>query len=407
MVIKLSSWLKMAFLSLAVLVVFFSGLYFFGKVESQAAPQNYDSIVSLPSICEEVKQIAKYKITFSPSQMELEPGESRQLTVSLSKEKVSIPPDGTVLRKKGDYKVWWMEEGKRRWITTMEVFNKMAKDLGFTSNDILIIQPGWEYDPTRLEDIPEGKPIEDWPEPEEDIIKMIFAYFPMSGGKLSLAKQLGFNTMQAYPKSNAFWKEQLDIAASLGMRCLITLPDNATATEVKNHVLVHKNHKALWGWLTFDDADYRCALGHWTKDDMRRVYNLVKKYDEKHPVAVSACHGASGQDHDWNKYLAFDAFDVLFYELYAYRDSIPEPEKWLKWMFDRLADYAQLQEKRIVPIVPTFERGIFDDPTGKIWPVYEMARERLGRKSCAMYDWDGIVARQKYRLEVKRINQDK
>ena len=358
--------------------------------------------------------MAKYKIKFSPSEINLEPGESRAVTVSLTSEEKPIPPDGSLLRAKDDYKVWWMQDGKRRWITSPEVLTKMEKDLGFVAwRDTLIVELGWKYDPTRLEDIPEGKPINDWPEEEpepepEDVVKMIFAYLPMGSMQLPQANELGFNAMQAYPKSNEFWTGHLNMAAGLGMKCLITLPDNATLREVEDHVPVHRNHKALWGWLTFDDADWRCCKGDWTLDDMRRVYNLVKKYDDKHPVAVSATHGCSDVDHDWNKYLAFDAFDVLLYELYPYREGWTEEasEKWLTWMFDRLQDYPQLEGKRIIPIIQTFERGIFDDPAGKIKYVYEIAKDRLGRKSCACYDWDGIVNYEKYRPEVKEINQD-
>lgn len=343
---------------------------------------------------------------------ELELGKAYEFKLEKVGDGVIIPPDGTLLRKKDDYKVWWMQGEKRRWIATLEVFKKMEKDLGFTNADILIIEPGWKYDPTTLEDIPEGKPIEDWPEDEpelepEDVVKMILAYLPMGSMRLEQAKELGFNSMHSYTKNNDFWRDHLNYAASLGMRCLITLPDNATAREVEDHVPVHRNHAGLWGWLTFDDADWRCSKGDWTLDDMRRVYNDVKRYDDKHPVALSVCHGASDEDHDWNKYLAFDSFDVLFYQLYAYKGQyIPDPEKWLKWMFDRLADYPQLEGKRIIPVIQTFERGIFDDPTGKIKHVYEMARERLGRKSSSCYDWDGLVNYAKYHPEVKQINGD-
>lgn len=340
---------------------------------------------------------------------ELELGRAYEFKLEEVGGEVKIPPDGTLLREKTGYKVWWMKKGLRRWITVQTIFDKMAQDLGFTGKDILIIEPSWDYDPTMLNDIPEGKHIIEWPEnqpePEpEDIAKILFAY---TGDLVPLVKKLGFTVYQDYGKSIATGLRHLNAAQASGMRYMPTLPDKASETEIKERINAYKNHSAYYGILSFDDADYRCALGHWTPDDMRRVYDTIKKYDEKHPVWCTVCHGASREDDSWQKYLAIEGFDAFGSEIYVFKKNIPDPWEWLKYMYDRLNDYPLLQDKIVIPIIPTFKRGVFTDPMGNITRMYEYSKERLGgKKSCACYDWQDLRDYRRYDPEVKQINAD-
>ena len=314
-----------------------------------------------------------------PSEVEL--GKTHEFRI----EKVGggtlpIPPDKTVLRGKTDYKVWLMRRGKKCWLITQEIFDKAGLDLGFTGADIKIVEPGWEYDPTMLSDIPQGKDIIEWPEkeepePEEDKIKMLYAF---TGKNYSQFGGLGFNVFQDFGKSKETCKAHLNAAQSMGMRYLANLPDYAKEAEIKDRVEAYRGHLALYGYLAYDDADLNCSKGLCTPDDMRRSYENIKKYDEVHPVCASVCHGKNREDDSWVKYLAIDAFDVLFYEIYVFRTNIPDPWEWLKYMYDRLDHYsAALEGKRIIPIIPTFQRGMFTDPTGSIVRMYEYSKERL------------------------------
>jgi len=319
--------------------------------------------------------------------------------------------DVLLIRAVDEYEVFVVLEGIKHWIQNKETADTLNYDLSTTkvmSLEAVNIYPTGDTfnmvgEPERPRDIyfPDEP---DEPKPEKDVVKVLFAY---TGKLVPQVKDLGFNVFQDYGKSTATWLRHLDDARALGIRCLPTLPDNASEAQIKERINAYKNHPAYWGVLSFDDADYRCALGHWTLDDMRRVYNDIKKYDETHPICCSVCHGANREDDSWTKYLAIDAFDVFFYEIYVYRENIPDPDEWLKYMYDRLGQYPALKDKRVIPIIPTFERGVFTDPTGHIWDMYKYSKERLdGKLSCSCYDWQGIREESKYHPEIKRINED-
>lgn len=327
-------------------------------------------------------------------------------------EEVKEPTSYYLIRAENEYEVFDVIDRVKHWIQNPETAQILNYDLNTTTvmslDKVNYFITGDTFNMIGEAERPRDIYFPDEPEPEKDVIKILFAY---TGKLVPLVKDLGFTAYQDYGKSIATGKKHLKAAKASGMKYMPTLPDKASEAEIKERINAYKDHPAYWGILSFDDADFRTFKRHWTPDDMRRVYNDIKKYDEEHPVCGTVCHGASRTDDSWIKYLAIDAFDVLFYEIYVYRTTIPDPDEWLKYMYDRLNDYPQLQDKIIIPLVPTFERTYgkeaFTDPTGHIWDMYEYSKGRLGgKKSSGCYDWECISRYKKYHPEIKQINQD-
>lgn len=337
----------------------------------------------------------KFKI-ICPSEIE----EGKDFTMRIEKKVTSIPipADGILIRAKNDYKVYIMENGKRRWITTGEIFNKM----GLNQNDVQLKEP------EEVASIPLGKDITSWPEtkPESSIDKIILGYLPIRkyGTYMGLAqaKNLGFQVMHSHNMELSFWKEQIKNARDNGMKVIVHLyPDE---TRIKETIQELKNEPEIIMWCSIDDFDWGVGGNGVPKEEQIKRYNIVKKYDEAHPIAIT------GSSWKWDVYYTPQSFDVMLYQIYPYKDNIPDPEANLINMCDRLSDY-DFMGKRIIPVYQSFgPRGVYKIP--RIKYSYDVVSQRLGLKSSGCWDWEGLCNPQEcgtttFHDEVKAINSDK
>ena len=315
----------------------------------------------------------KYK--FEPGEFEL--GQKISLVKVEEADTFPLPSDGSLLRVKKGYKVYWMQNGERRWIETGDIFDKMAIDLGFSRDDIRIIKL-WE-----LKTIEEGNVISRWPEsgldPETKVEKFLLGYLPQPTYNMRLpeAKELGFDVVHSHKWEIPFLEQQLDLCRQLGLKYIVQMRDGEAMPreiDIERRVKPFKNHPALWGYYTIDDAFWRGA-SYMTKERQLTIYNWVKKYDSNHPSAIG------GANYQWENNFEPRAFDVLFYQMYPYIDSTLDPDAWLQYMCNRLGDY-NLKGKRVIPVIQSF------GPRGR-WKAahvehdYNAIKDNLGMKSSA------------------------
>lgn len=251
-----------------------------------------------------------------------------------------IPPDGTLLRKKDDYRQWWMQDKKRRWITMVEVLNKMEKDLGFTQADLLLIEPGWEYDPTTLEDIPEGKPIEDWPEDEPEPenpyswVRGLLTLNPKP--PQSLVKALGFNLILLYAhKHPMHWQEWTKGGGLL-------IPCKAEAWQ---------DESSLTAYVLSDEPDCRHKgyIPEWSPDAELKKYRNLKEVTQK-PVGTILCGDIGcgyGKENEWVRVI--NQMDFVALDLYPYRDDWPDPVAQMQRCHNWWREHVT------VPIIPIIQ----------------------------------------------------
>ncbi len=315
-------------------------------------------------------------------------------------EEFPLPVDGSLLRAKNGYKVYWMQDGKRRWVETGDVFDIMAAALGFSRNDIQPIEL-W-----KLKTIEEGKTISRWPEvgagldPETRIDKIIHAYVPEQTYNMRLpqAKELGFNMFFSHKIELDFWETHLEIARKLGMKAIVHVIESPDRARMKACIDNVKDHPACYAYGTMDDIHWR----EFPKDKQRAIYDLIKELDPSKPVVVA------GADWKWEEFFEPRAWDILLYEIYAYKKTVVDPDEYLRWMCDRLGDY-DLTGKRVIPLLQTFgPRGAEDfwlKP--EIERSYGIVSEKLGVKSSGCWDWKDIAKKPEFQKEVKIINADR
>ncbi len=325
----------------------------------------------------------------------------KDFTVRLERvETFPLPIDGSLLRVEGNPKVFWMQNRERRWIETGEIFRKMEIDLGFTQAGIQLIK-GWQ-----METIPLGKTITQWPEsgldPETEVDKFILGYLPQQQYNMRLpeAKGLEFGVIHSHKWELDFIEQQLDLCESLGLKYVMQVRDGETMPneiDIKTPVMAFKDHPAYWGVNTIDDFDWREYI---TRERQRIIYDWVKTYDTAHPVSIT------GADWKWEEFYERDGFDVLFYQVYAYRTSLDDPDAWLNYMVTRLDNY-DLSGKRVIPIIQSF------GPRGNFWltahieHTYDLVNRKLDIKSVGCWDWEGIAKHPEFHNDIIEINSDR
>jgi len=223
-------------------------------------------------------------------------------------------PDGNFYRCPIHPEVYYMQNGKRRWVKTLEVWNKMSADLGIAWEDIEILSvPEWEE---FLSAIEEGKAIEDWPEGEfenhhTDKVYRIGHTTSAISRCLHDLWELGFNVIHTNDSrkfSIADFRLWLDKCNEKNMYFLPRIT-TGQAESILPHI---KDDPNLAGVTCWDELD--CE--HISKDDQQLFAKICEK------EAPNVLRFASIDQGDWNKWVDFDSWDIIMASCY------PNLEEW-------------------------------------------------------------------------------
>lgn len=253
----------------------------------------------------------KVKLSF-PKAVEVEVGKSTDVKVQVS-EVGSEPsyPDDTFWRHKDakiDPRVFYVpvtpptEEQKRRHVEN-KAWKPMSEEKGVTWADVNALpEEEWRI---FLHSVPEGDPIEKWPEEEHNhLTKKIYAISHSSPSKtwvLTELHELGFNvfhTNDAMKFKVEDYTKWLDKCRKLGM---LLLPRVVFNDKLKDVLLAIKDDDALAGIAWHDELD--CF--NISKEDQRRFAEYCEKY------APNVLRFATINQGDWSKWVDFDSWDII------------------------------------------------------------------------------------------------
>lgn len=95
-----------------------------------------------------------------------------------------IPDDGLFIQAQGNPKVYFMQDGVARWVTTSQVLHDIAEDLGLDENQRTWVKAKC-LDPSNSNAIPIGEKIEKWPEGNGENIITLRGFMNSGSGSLS------------------------------------------------------------------------------------------------------------------------------------------------------------------------------------------------------------------------------
>ncbi len=338
------------------------------------------------------------KFKFEPNEFEV--GKEYHGKI-VSIEKFPLPADGSLLRAEGNPKVYWMQNEKRRWIETGEIFQKMEKDLGFTQADIRLIK-AWQMETIRL-----GKVISQWPEEQPEPageyawVRGLLTEHPVPS--VNQIKGMGFNVIMVFgwEKEEAKLKALADSGIKLIARSQ-QLPEISPAYEKRHNIMAY---------FIYDEPEYYYK----PSDIMRRIDVLRTRTDL--PIMNNFTAHFWMENPDWWKGdwpgeypKVFEKLDYISFGSYWYRggglyqqeyDWAQEAIKRVKAEGKALIGIAQGHEDALhhitKPDMIATNKVWKDAGAGVIWYAWQKAEAAIGARPGD--EW--------YNEQVKMINSDK
>lgn len=309
-------------------------------------------------------------------------------------------PDGNFYRCPIHSEVYYIQEGKRRWVKTFEVWKKMLADLGIVWGDIEILSVSeWEE---FLGAVKEGKPIEDWPEGENHHTDKVYRIGHSSVVKTFVLHdlwELEFNVIHF----NGSMKFKLDDFQNWLNKCreknMYLLPRITTgqAELILSHI---KDDPNLAGVACWDELD--CE--HIDKASQRKFAEICKQQ------APNVLRFGLVNQGDWNKWVDFDSWDIIMATTSPFlKGSIDEDAMLIQ--IDRIKQHVPLI-KPFIPIIQGYMDEKHDRPDLK-WQ-FDWWNEHIpgGINSYGAYlhgagnDATGFAERDDMREQVKKLNAE-
>jgi len=316
-------------------------------------------------------------------------------------EQFPLPPNGSLLRVEGESKAYWMQHGKRRWIETMEVFDKMATDLGFAWGSIQMLE-SWQ-----METIPEGKIISHWPEDELNEYNWVKGL--LTEAQMPNANQIqgmNFNTIMAF-----HWlgnEKKLKALANIGIKLI------PRAWQVENAGIeispAFEAEYNILAYFIYDEPEYYYEPSRM----IDRVWKLRDK--TKLPITINFTARFWMDNPEWfvgewhKEYpQVFKELDFVSFDSYWYRgggfyqkeyDYVQEAIKRIKAEGKSIIGVAQghqdAQHDITQPDMTATNKVWKDAGAGVIWYCWEKAEAAIGARPGDTW----------YNEQIKKINQD-
>jgi len=324
-------------------------------------------------------------------------------------------------------KLYLQKEGedKIRHIKNWEVYEKICKELGISTN----------YDErTFVEELPLiGRPITEWPEEEEEYKvgpERLVWCVPLECDFQDIV-DAGFTAIHTYGQ---YWtpnhgRDFLDKAQAHGLKVLFSTKTHVhdllrngqswDKSTCKWMVGEFDSHPALWAWIYFDEADAGDDNpSHLVSMNVQKeIHDCFREWTDK-PLTTVVRGGTRG----WNL-VDLDLFDFIMADTYAIdgNEWIWEPNLTWKGALDMVGEQerkylnANLPDKPMMFIFQSSDAAaiaIGNDntriPEGKIQAQFDILNKYgLFSFGVGMYPWSGgdfdPMGKEELRLEIKEF----